>query len=45
MKSLFDFNDRAETTRAAQSLCFSQDTHGSTSKDENWLGAGAGHQS
>ncbi|WP_158651560.1 hypothetical protein [Mesobacillus jeotgali] len=37
MKSFFDFIDRTESSRAAQSLRFSQDTRGSTFLDENWL--------
>ncbi|MGV2940861.1 hypothetical protein AB5I83_14780 [Mesobacillus sp. LC4] len=43
MKSLFDFIGRIETSRAAQSYRFSQDTRGSYFMDENWLGAGARH--
>ncbi|WP_226676885.1 hypothetical protein [Mesobacillus jeotgali] len=33
--------DTRQSSRAAQSLRFSQDTRGSTFLDENWLGAGA----
>ncbi|ESU33928.1 hypothetical protein G3A_03795 [Bacillus sp. 17376] len=35
--------DTGQTTRAAQSYRFSQDTRRSNLWDENWLGAGAGH--